>query len=79
MKNIFLCGSTLTVTQRFFSQGSTDYGAGLKFNLNEDGSQIHASDCMEPNLVSFCRDESWNNDWWRAASTATDIKDVCVF
>jgi hypothetical protein len=30
----------LTVVPPGFSQGSTDYGAGLKFNPNEDGSKF---------------------------------------
>jgi hypothetical protein len=45
--------------------------AGLKFNLNEDGkfmSELHGT-----NLVSFCRDESWNNDWRRQHQLQTDI------
>ena len=65
--------AVLLLSLKGFSQGSTDYGAGLKFNLNEDGSK-------------FMRVIAWNQIWMRssamnpgtmiggeATSTATDI------
>lgn len=65
--------AVLLLSLKGFSQGSTDYGAGLKFNLNEDGSK-------------FMRVIAWNQIWFRSAemnpgtmiggepaSTATDI------
>ena len=73
MKKIFLIATLLLLSLEGFSQGSTDYGAGLKFNLNEDGSK-------------FMRVIAWNQIWMRSAqmnpgtmiggeatSTATDI------
>lgn len=73
MKKIFFIAAVLLLSQKGFSQGSTDYGAGLKFNLNEDGSK-------------FMRVIAWNQIWMRSAqmnpgtmiggeatSTATDI------
>ncbi|MDD2674090.1 MAG: porin [Flavobacterium sp.] len=73
MKKIFFTASVLLLTLQGFSQGSTDYAAGLKFNLNEDGSK-------------FMRVIAWNQIWMRssemnpgtmiggeATSTATDI------
>lgn len=73
MKKIFFTASVLLLTLQGFSQGSTDYGAGLKFNLNEDGSK-------------FMRVIAWNQIWMRSSemnpgtmiggeptSTATDI------
>jgi hypothetical protein len=38
MKKIFFIAAVLLLSQKF-SQGSTDYGSGMKFNLNEDGSK----------------------------------------
>ncbi|MFV8362844.1 porin [Flavobacterium sp. ZT3P35] len=73
MKKIFFMVAVLLLSLKGFSQGSTDYGAGLKFNLNEDGSK-------------FMRVIAWNQIWFRSAqmnpgtmiggepaSTATDI------
>lgn len=73
MKKIFFIAVLLLLSLKGFSQGSTDYGAGLKFNLNEDGSK-------------FMRVIAWNQIWMRssqmnpgtmiggeATSTATDI------
>ncbi|MFE3868132.1 porin [Flavobacterium sp. LS2P90] len=73
MKKIFIVAAVLLLSLKGFSQGSTDYGAGLKFNLNEDGSK-------------FMRVIAWNQIWMRSAqmnpgtmiggeatSTATDI------
>jgi hypothetical protein len=73
MKKIFFIAALLLLSLKGFSQGSTDYGAGLKFNLNEDGSK-------------FMRVIAWNQIWMRssqmnpgtmiggeATSTATDI------
>ncbi|MBC7748281.1 MAG: porin [Methylotenera sp.] len=73
MKKIFFTAAILLLSLEGFSQGSTDYGAGLKFNLNEDGSK-------------FMRVIAWNQIWMRSAqmnpgtmiggeatSTATDI------
>jgi hypothetical protein len=61
MKKYFFMVAVL-LSLKGFSQGSTDYGAGLKFNLNEDG-------------LNSCVDQIWfrsaemnrNNDWWRAS------------
>lgn len=39
MKKIYLIAVILLFTLKGFSQGSPDYGAGMKFNLNEDGSK----------------------------------------
>ena len=71
-KKLFLAAIFL-LSLKGFSQGSTDYGSGLKFNLNDDGSK-------------FMRVIAWNQIWFRsaemnpgtmigneAASTATDI------
>lgn len=65
--------AVLLLSFKGFSQGSTDYGSGLKFNLNDDGSK-------------FMRVIAWNQIWFRSAemnpgtmiggeatSTATDI------
>ena len=73
MKVKYLIVVLLLISLKGFSQGSTDYGAGLKFNLNEDGSK-------------FMRVIAWNQIWMRSAqmnpgtmiggeatSTATDI------
>ncbi|WP_158728463.1 MULTISPECIES: porin [unclassified Flavobacterium] len=73
MKKILFSAAVLLLSLQGFSQGSTDYGAGLKFNLNEDGSK-------------FMRVIAWNQIWMRssqmnpgtmiggeATSTATDI------
>src|SRR3970040_1935114 len=38
MKKFSLIAVILLFTLKGFSQGSPDYGAGMKFNLNEDGS-----------------------------------------
>jgi hypothetical protein len=40
MKKYFFMVAVLLLSLKGFSQGSTDYGAGLKFNLNEDGSKF---------------------------------------
>ncbi|OAB25170.1 short chain amide porin [Flavobacterium fryxellicola] len=73
MKKIFFTATLFLLSLQVFSQGSTDYGAGLKFNLNEDGTK-------------FMRVIAWNQIWMRSAqmnpgtmiggeatSTATDI------
>ena len=73
MKKILFLAAVLLLSLKGFSQGSTDYGAGLKFNLNDDGSK-------------FMRVIAWNQIWLRSAemnpgtmigneatSTATDI------
>ncbi|TDD76353.1 porin [Flavobacterium caseinilyticum] len=73
MKKIFFMVAVLLLSLKGFSQGSTDYGSGLKFNLNDDGSK-------------FMRVIAWNQIWFRSAemnpgtmiggeptSTATDI------
>ncbi|MBC5836883.1 hypothetical protein [Flavobacterium muglaense] len=39
MKKIYLIAVALLFSFKGFSQGSPDYGAGMKFNLNEDGSK----------------------------------------
>jgi hypothetical protein len=73
MKTKYLIAALLFISLKGFSQGSPDYGAGMKFNLNEDGSK-------------FMRVIAWNQIWMRssqmnpgtmiggeATSTATDI------
>ncbi|QZK89361.1 porin [Flavobacterium sp. CHNK8] len=73
MKKILFSAAVLLLSLQGFSQGSTDYGAGMKFNLNEDGSK-------------FMRVIAWNQIWMRssqmnpgtmiggeATSTGTDI------
>ncbi|SFE89154.1 porin [Flavobacterium xueshanense] len=73
MKKMFFTAAILLLSLEGFSQGSTDYGSGLKFNLNDDGSK-------------FMRVIAWNQIWFRSAemnpgtmiggeptSTATDI------
>jgi hypothetical protein len=40
MKNKIFDSSFAVYQFKVFSQGSTDYGAGMKFNLNEDGSKF---------------------------------------
>jgi hypothetical protein len=39
MKKIYLIAGLLLLSLKGFSQGSPDYGSGMKFNLNEDGSK----------------------------------------
>jgi hypothetical protein len=54
-----------------FSQGSTDYGAGMKFNLNEDGSKFMRVVCQ-----IWMRSSEMNPGTMiggEATSTATDI------
>lgn len=73
MKKLFFSAAVLLLSLKGFSQGSTEYGGGLKFNLNEDGSK-------------FMRVIAWNQIWMRSSemnpgtmingeptSTATDI------
>lgn len=73
MKRIRLTVSALLFSLCGMAQGSTDYGSGLKFNLNEDGSK-------------YMRFIAWNQIWFRssqmnpgtmiadeAATTNTDI------
>lgn len=73
MKKIYLIAAILLLSLKGFSQGSPDYGAGMKFNLNEDGSK-------------YMRFIVWNQIWFRSsqmnpgtmiggesASTGTDI------
>ena len=73
MKKTLFLAAIFLLSLKGFSQGSTDYGSGLKFNLNDDGSK-------------FMRVIAWNQIWFRsaemnpgtmigneAASTATDI------
>jgi len=73
MKQIYLIAALLFLSVSAFSQGSPDYGAGLKFNLKEDGSK-------------YLRILAWNQIWLRStemnpgtmingeeASSSTDI------
>ena len=39
MKKTYLIAALLLLSLKGFSQGSPDYGAGMKFNLNDDGSK----------------------------------------
>ncbi|WP_144891456.1 porin [Flavobacterium tiangeerense] len=54
MKKILFSAAVLLLSLQGFSQGSTDYGAGMKFNLNEDGSK-------------FMRVIAWNQIWMRSS------------
>lgn len=73
MKKITIIAGLLLTFMAGFAQGSTEYGSGLKFNLNEDGSK-------------YMRMIAWNQVWFRstemnpgtmingeAASNSTDI------
>jgi hypothetical protein len=73
MKRIFTIVGLLLLSIGGYGQGSTEYGSGLKFNLNEDGSK-------------YMRTILWNQIWFRStdmnpgtmingeeASTSTDI------
>ncbi|MBN9284471.1 MULTISPECIES: porin [Flavobacterium] len=73
MKRIILLAGLLFLSVESYSQGSTDYGSGLKVNFNEDGSK-------------YMRFIAWNQIWFRSsemnpgtmigdepASTNTDI------
>jgi hypothetical protein len=39
MKKVYLIAAVLLLSLKGFSQGSPDYGAGMKFDLNQDGSK----------------------------------------
>lgn len=73
MKQIYLIAAALFLSASAFSQGSPEYGAGLKFKLNDDGSK-------------YLRLIAWNQIWLRStemnpgtmingedASSSTDI------
>ncbi len=73
MKQFYLFTALLLLSVKAFSQGSPDYGAGLKINLKDDGSK-------------YLRVLAWNQIWLRSsemnpgtmingeeASTNTDI------
>lgn len=73
MKQIYLMAAALLFSASGFSQGSPDYGSGLKFNLKDDGSK-------------YLRILAWNQVWLRStemnpgtmingeeASSSTDI------
>lgn len=73
MKRISLIAVVLFASLNGYSQGAPDYGSGLKFNLNEEGSK-------------YLRVLAWNQVWFRssemnpgttingeAATTSTDI------
>ena len=73
MKQIYLIAVVLFLSVESFSQGSPEYGGGLKVNLKEDGSK-------------YLRFIAWNQIWMRSsemnpgtminseeASTSTDI------
>ncbi|MFY0483003.1 porin [Flavobacterium sp. PLA-1-15] len=73
MKRIYLMAALVCFTAKAFSQGSPDYGSGMKFNLKEDGSK-------------YLRVLAWNQVWLRStemnpgtmingeeASSSTDI------
>lgn len=53
MKQIYLIAAVLLFSAKALSQGSTDYGAGLKVNLKEDGSK-------------YLRIIAWNQIWMRS-------------
>jgi len=54
MKKIILTAALSMAWLTGFSQGSPDYGAGMKFNLNEDGSK-------------YVRMIAWNQIWFRSS------------
>src|SRR3970282_2400395 len=54
MKKIYLIAVLLLLSLKCFSQGSPDYGVGMKFNLNEDGSK-------------YMRFIAWNQIWLRSS------------
>jgi len=54
MKKIVLTAMLSAAWLTGFSQGSPDYGAGMKFNLNEDGSK-------------YVRMIAWNQIWFRSS------------
>lgn len=73
MKRFFLIAVVLSASLNGYSQGAPDYGSGLKFNLNEEGSK-------------YLRVLAWNQIWFRSsemnpgtmingeeATTSTDI------
>jgi hypothetical protein len=71
MKKVYLIAAVMLLSLKGFSQGSPDYGAGMKFNLNQDGSK-------------YMRFIAWNQIWFvpanesrtmigEAATTGTDI------
>ncbi len=73
MKRFYLMAAVLLASLEGFSQGAPEYGSGLKFNLNEDGSK-------------YLRVLAWNQIWLRSsemnpgtsingeeATTSTDI------
>lgn len=73
MKRIYLIVGLALLSAKGFSQGSSEYGSGLKFNLNEDGSK-------------YMRAILWDQIWLRStqmnpgtaingesATTSTDI------
>jgi hypothetical protein len=50
MKKVYLIAAVMLLSLKGFSQGSPDYGAGMKFNLNQDGSK-------------YMRFIAWNQIW----------------
>ncbi len=73
MKRLYLIAGLALISLKGFSQGSSEYGSGLKFNLNEDGSK-------------YMRMIMWDQIWLRStqlnpgtaingesATTSTDI------
>ena len=54
MKKMYLILILLFLSVNAFSQGSTDYGSGLKINLKEDGSK-------------YLRFIAWNQIWMRSS------------
>jgi len=54
MKRIILLAGLLFLAAEGYSQGSTDYGSGLKVNFNEDGSK-------------YMRFIAWNQIWFRSS------------
>lgn len=53
MKKILMAGLLIACAWSGFGQGSSEYGSGLKFNLNEDGSK-------------YMRTIIWNQFWLRS-------------
>jgi hypothetical protein len=56
----YLIAAILLLSMKSFSQGSPDYGAGMKFNLNEDGSK-------------YTRFIAWNQIWFRSSQMNQEL------
>lgn len=66
MKKMYLLAGLLLFSLNVFSQGSPDYGAGMKFNLNEDGSK-------------YMRVIAWGQMWAQYNDNLPDEKKAVEF